>query len=204
MTIVFDAGGVLLWWKPEQTADEAFPDPEIRSRFFSQILAGKLWKLYDAGMISTEEIIRRAEQEEGIPGTQMRRFLDIARDALSPDYRMIALAEELLAAGHRLYVLSNMPYEFADYLKNRYDFWEKFHGTVFSGYIGKAKPDREIFSYLIASYQLVAEETVFIDDTAGNIESAESLGFLTVYFQDALTCRECLKTEFSLLESCST
>ena len=51
-----------------------------------------------------------------------------------------------------------------------------------------AKPEREIFEYLLRRYALSAAETVFVDDHAPNIEAAKELGLHTVWFRDAGQC----------------
>jgi len=51
-----------------------------------------------------------------------------------------------------------------------------------------AKPEREIFEYLLRRYALTPNETVFVDDHPPNIQAAEKLGLHTVWFRDAAQC----------------
>jgi putative hydrolase of the HAD superfamily len=51
-----------------------------------------------------------------------------------------------------------------------------------------AKPEREIFEYLLRRYALAAADTVFVDDHAPNIEAAQKVGLHTVWFRDAAQC----------------
>ena len=46
------------------------------------------------------------------------------------------------------------------------------------------KPDPEIWNLLLRRYGIVAEESVFIDDNAKNIEMAKTLGFITIQITD--------------------
>jgi len=52
---------------------------------------------------------------------------------------------------------------------------------VVSGTEKLIKPDPKIWKVLLERYQINAEESVFIDDNAKNIEVAKSLGFKTVH-----------------------
>jgi 2-haloacid dehalogenase len=43
------------------------------------------------------------------------------------------------------------------------------------------KPDPKIWYVLLERYNLKAQESIFIDDNAKNIETAKSLGFETIH-----------------------
>ena len=59
-----------------------------------------------------------------------------------------------------------------------------FDGQIISGLVKQVKPDRAIYCTLLDTYDLKAEESLFIDDLRANIEAASVLGFHTVLFQD--------------------
>lgn len=46
------------------------------------------------------------------------------------------------------------------------------------------KPNPEIWKVLLERYNIKAEESVFIDDNAKNVEMADSLGFITVHVKE--------------------
>ena len=50
-----------------------------------------------------------------------------------------------------------------------------------SGFEKITKPDPRLFGILLDRYGLKAEESLFIDDTAANIDTANALGFKTVH-----------------------
>ena len=54
--------------------------------------------------------------------------------------------------------------------------------TWSSGEVGLAKPDPRIFSLLLERIGRPAEECVFIDDLAANIQVAAELGFKTILY----------------------
>ena len=60
--------------------------------------------------------------------------------------------------------------------------FENFDGLVFSAPLGIVKPSKDIFEHLLNTYSLKAEESVFIDDTAKNIDCADKIGISTYLF----------------------
>ena len=51
-----------------------------------------------------------------------------------------------------------------------------FDGLVFSGPIGKLKPHKEIFQHLLDTYNISADECIFIDDNLSNVMGANNAG----------------------------
>lgn len=66
--------------------------------------------------------------------------------------------------------------------------------TVFLSYEMKLmKPDPRIYQKVLEQEGLVAEETLFLDDNAANIESASKLGIDTIHVRKPLTILDYLK-----------
>ena len=57
------------------------------------------------------------------------------------------------------------------------------NGIVVSGTEEVIKPDREIFDLLISRYQILPEQSTFIDDNYTNNEAAKNVGFNTIHFK---------------------
>ena len=55
---------------------------------------------------------------------------------------------------------------------------------VISYQISELKPDREIYEYLLNTYGLLAEESVFIDDRQVNIDGARNCNIAGILFQN--------------------
>jgi putative hydrolase of the HAD superfamily len=79
------------------------------------------------------------------------------------------------------------------YIERVYSFLDLFDGIVISSRIHKLKPDEEIFEYLLNRYGLVAEETIFIDDTDVNLIGAAKLGIQPIRFENPDQCERELK-----------
>ena len=63
---------------------------------------------------------------------------------------------------------------------------------MFSYMCHAIKPEKEIFENLLNKYDLKAEECVFIDDRAENIEGAERVGFVGIQFKSYEQAKESL------------
>ena len=95
---------------------------------------------------------------------------------------MAALLDDLLGRGVPLYGLTNFdaaPFERARLLVPQL---ECFVGIVVSGREHLAKPDAAVFDLLLSRYRLQASSTLFVDDSAVNIEAADRLGMRTHHF----------------------
>ncbi len=71
----------------------------------------------------------------------------------------------------------------------RFDFLAWFEGIVISGDVGVNKPDRRIFDHLAARFGIEPAATLFIDDSAANVDAAKALGFRAIQFTDATALR---------------
>ena len=58
---------------------------------------------------------------------------------------------------------------------------EMFDAVVISGEVGMRKPEPAIFAHVLSLLDARAEETVFVDDLAYNVEAAQELGLVGVH-----------------------
>ena len=82
-----------------------------------------------------------------------------------------------MAHGKRVFVLSNYQREAFDRVEREYPFFALFEGRVVSAREGMIKPNADIYECLTQRYGLDPARTLFIDDTAANIEAALHLGW---------------------------
>ena len=93
----------------------------------------------------------------------------------------IAFVQECIEQGHKVFILSNMDKDtFAQFQKMLPGFFEQFDGIVISAEVGLIKPDPAIFAYLLNTYNLDPEETVFIDDQKENLTAAAQIGIYPI------------------------
>ena len=188
MNIVFDLGGVIFRWDPEALAAAHFPGREERGLALRLICGHGDWIELDRGALTYDEAARRAGSRTGIEVNRIRRFLDGTAEHLIPKEDSVGLLRELGAAGHPLYLLSNMHGPVVPCLE-RHDFMRFFKGKIYSCQVGQVKPEGGIYRTLLKTFSLEARDTVFIDDTPSNLPEAEAQGIHTIHFTGAARCR---------------
>lgn len=86
------------------------------------------------------------------------------------------LAENLKSQGHRLILFSNINPIHAPYCLEKHKLLERFDHAVFSYEIGAIKPHDEFFTRAFEKYEIVPDETIYIDDLPDNIETGKRHG----------------------------
>ena len=66
--------------------------------------------------------------------------------------------------------------------KEKMDFLKYMDGAIFSYQYQIIKPDARIYEQLLKNYDLKAQECVFIDDKAENVEAAKAVGYQGIVF----------------------
>ncbi|MGM9705343.1 MAG: HAD family hydrolase [Prevotella sp.] len=182
--IVFDFGGVLVDWNQRYYYRSYFNDDE-RMEFFLNNVCTNEWNLAnDRGRTyaeTTAELAARwPEYEDAI-----RMFpLHWGEMLRGEKPQGVALLRRLHAEGYRLYGLTNWSAENIHVAFERFDFLSLLEGTVVSGIEKTVKPEPEIYNILLERYSLRADESLFIDDRAENVEAARALGFHGVVFDN--------------------
>jgi putative hydrolase of the HAD superfamily len=187
--VIFDLGGVVFDWNPDHIVSRVQPVPELRASLKAALFGHADWRLFDRGTLSESELIERLQLRIGATRQEVEAILDAVRSSLVEKPETLKLIRALQGQGTPLYCLSNMPASVYAHLRQRHNFWDAFTGIVISGEVQMMKPEPEVFMHLLATFNLRAEESVFVDDLLANIESARQLGLRAIWFKDAAQCR---------------
>ena len=139
-----------------------------------------------------EGICSRLSEEDSEIGC---RVYDNWVQTMTPVKGMEKLVVDIHNSGKKLFLLSNISEGFAKtypevkWIKELFD---NFDGIVLSGTIGKTKPNKDIFEYVLGKFGLNADECLFIDDSPKNISAAKAVGIDGYIFDDADKLREFL------------
>ena len=175
--IIFDIGLVLIRFDWDSYMEKLFPaERDVREAVTAAMWHNPDWNQLDRGVLPLDAV-------EQLFIENAPEYADAIREALrrlgeAPEKQPYAIEwiEQLKAMGYRVYYLSN----YFEYLMQEapqvLDFIPHTDGGIFSCHEKITKPDPEIYRRLMARYQLVPEECVFIDDTAVNIDAANALG----------------------------
>lgn len=192
MNVVFDLGGVVFDWQPEAIIRGVFADPESQATAMKGIVEHQDWIELDRGSVSQEQAIKRATARTGLRHQDIEALFHAVPRHLTPIEETIALIRDVKGSGNRLYVLSNMQFASIAYLEKNHHIWDLFDGAVISCRVRKVKPEIAVYEYLLNEYQLIAAETIFIDDLDENLTAASSIGIQTIQFANPVQCRQAL------------
>lgn len=135
---------------------------------------------FEVGAISPEDFIGGFQKQ--LPNASKEDILKAWNAVLAdfPFYRLEFLQE--LSKKYRLFLLSNTDsihintFEEKSGVSFYKDFYDCFEKVYFSFDIGMRKPDPKIYQFVLEQNNLVAENTLFIDDKTENTDSAAALG----------------------------
>jgi putative hydrolase of the HAD superfamily len=191
--VVFDLGGVLLTWNPDDILSGLFPDAGVRARVKEAVFQHNDWHELDRGTFSEEEATRRFIERTGRPAVEIERLMVRTMEYLQPMPESMEIVDHLMHAGVGVYGLSNMRARSLAYIRSRFEFLQKFRGMVASCEVGLLKPERAIYDYLANQYRIAPQETVFIDDHQPNVDGARQAGLHAIWFRSAADCRRQLR-----------
>lgn len=184
-TIVFDIGGVLI-------EREEIDLRDLRKLgIYDEVELRQLMIIYydianENDTATYKEVLEK--YEKALPD----RFKPKAKELieLSMHKRVckytVPLLKELKSKGYKLYYLSNASKHRHEVSKKKglLNFLEYFDGGLISYKEGVEKPNPEFYNRLLKKYKLKASDCLFIDDNSSNIETAQNLGFKTLYYNN--------------------
>lgn len=183
--IVFDMGMVLVSFNWMHYLD-SLPFPrEIKETMTQKALANQsVWNEHDRGVMSDEEFLVFASKDAPEILEPLRVYMDgVGKIIQEYDYSR-AWLHSLKERGYRIYILSNYgaaPYRYA---RENFTYFGEADGIVISSDVKMIKPEPGIYQYLLKTYGLKPEETVFLDDRRDNIEAAEAFGIKGIVFEN--------------------
>lgn len=180
--VVFDFGGVLVTWRPQEIIDSFYAEPVLREALRTHAFQHDDWLDMDRGTLDEATVASRCAARMARPEAELRALFDHVRLALKPIEPTVALLRELRGRGFKLYGLSNMSATIFAYLAERHEFFQLFDGIVVSGAVKLLKPEAAIYEHLRDRFELDFAESVFIDDLARNVESARRVGLPSIQF----------------------
>lgn len=182
-TIIFDIGNVLADFTWEAHYRSFGYSEEILERLANATVKNPLWNEYDRGVMSDEEIVQSfIERDPGIEKEIREALRDKGSMVVRNDYA-IPWIQKLQEKGYRCLYLSNFSESAGRDCSAALDFIPYMDGGILSYQEKVVKPDPEIYRRLLTRYSLKEEESVFLDDTPGNVEAARALGLYGICFQ---------------------
>ncbi len=181
--IIFDMGGVLRVWDPEEFMEAMKIPADDRKILMREIFGAVEWPMQDLGLITEEETLERVraripERLHCAAEKLVLHWEDLSR----PVPGMADAIRRLKENGYGIWLLSNAS-------KRHGQYWGKipgseyFDGLVISAFEGVLKPDLTIYRTILSRFGLKAEECVFTDDMPANAAGALAVGMDAFVFR---------------------
>ena len=178
--IIFDFGDVFINLDKEATYRELY-------RLGVEEISEKMIQVYydyEKGLISTDDFVDYFHNEFAIEKEDLVK----AWNAILLDFpleRLVFLKELAASNKYRLFLLSNTNDMHISWIQKDWgmdlysEFKNCFEQFYLSHEIQMRKPNTDIYEFVLEENNLVPSETIFIDDTLENTETAEKLGIKT-------------------------
>ncbi len=184
--IIFDLGGVILNLNYQLTSN-AFKKLGVTDfdDYYSQSAQVDLFNSFEKGLISSKEFILSAQK--ALPNNLAEKDIISAWNSMLLDLpaKRLSLLQDL-KKNFRLFLLSNTNEIHIAFFENKIKeagqletYYGSFEKIYYSSRIKLRKPNLDCFEYILNQNKILANETLFIDDSVQHIDAAKDLGIIT-------------------------
>ena len=194
---LFDLGNVFFDWNPERILKPIFNDDERMNFFINNISFPLLDTRCDAG-ITIEVAVNDAVKKFPDFEKEIKLYYPNHRNMVGGFFqKTIDIFYKVKNLNYPCYILSNWSAETYEGMEETYPFLKDFDGKIISGRDFLIKPDPAIYELAISRFDLVPQETLFIDDRLDNIQAAQNLNFQTIHLTDPSLIQELIEPYIS-------
>lgn len=148
---------------------------------------------FDLGELSSMSYWSKLGEDAGrkVADSEIHQLIDWDIEMWGRENRiMVDWRHALRAAGIKVGLLSNMHPDMINSVKDKFDWLRDLDFVAFSADIEMTKPDIKIYEYTLKEMNVKAEHSLFIDDRAGNVEAARSIGMNAIQFDSVEQLRQ--------------
>lgn len=189
--LLVDIGDVLLLKNRENSktftellADELHIDIEL-----AQAVNKAHYSVMDVRFIPEDEFVANLKKDLGYeaPNDIFSYFVKAYEKQVRPNTEFQEFLHEMRNLGIKTAVLSNTIAIYRD-IQERLGISERdgFDPILYSWQVEMVKPNKEIYELALKVLNTNPDEIIFIDDKAGHLEGAQSVGMKTVLFDNNL------------------
>ena len=192
--IVFDLGGVLIDWNPSYVFDQLFDDEEKKKYFFENVCTPDWNEEQDAGRSlkeATETLVAQHPDWKEYIEAYYGRWPEMLGGPIEETVEILRALKD--KNEYKIYALTNWSGELFPIALGMYDFLHWFDGRLVSGDEKMRKPFPEFYQLMMDRFDLVPQQTLFIDDNLRNIKAAEAFGIHCIHFTSSQQLKENLE-----------
>jgi len=184
--IIFDLGGVIIDIDSQKTIEKLEALNKSGKPLVPRIENAEFLYQFERGEISNQEFYQSINNL-----LKIEQNHSLIREAWNsmllgiPQKRIEKLYQ--LRETFRIFLLSNTNSvhflklkDILDHTMGFNDFEKIFESTFYSHLIGKRKPDLGCYHYVINEMNLIADKTLFVDDSLVNVEGARKAGLKSI------------------------
>ena len=187
---LFDLGNVFFDWNPERILKPIFNDDERMNFFINNISFPLLDTRCDAGItieVAVNDAIKKFPEFE----KEIKLYYPNHGNMVGGFFqKTVDVFYKIKELNYPCFVLSNWSAETYEGMEETYPFLKDFDGKIISGRDFLIKPDPAIYELAISRFDLIPQETLFIDDRLDNIEAAQKFNFQTIHLTDPSLIQE--------------
>jgi putative hydrolase of the HAD superfamily len=182
-TIIFDLGNVIAFFDHFRTIERVMPfSPFSPHEMYASVYAGTLEEQFERGLMAPAAFLQAVHR-----AWQLRCDIDFLSHAFGNIFHANTETCDLipkLKGRYRLVLGSNTNAIHARRFLTQFSgVLAQFDSLVLSHEVGTRKPDAEFFQCCLRRANARADECVFIDDLAANIEGATAIGFHGIVYR---------------------
>jgi putative hydrolase of the HAD superfamily len=200
LAVVWDYGNVLSLPQATDAIAEMAQLCRLKLSDFEQLYWLRRLE-YDRGDFQGLHYWREIGQRAGVEFDEQtcRQLIDLDnRSWAHANEQTVAFAGQLHESGIKTAILSNMPWDFRQYLSVGCRWLPPFDHHTYSCEIHSVKPEAEIYEHCLQGLGVPPEQVVFVDDREPNIDGARRLGITAVHFSSTTQALSELQALFEL------
>ncbi len=179
--IIFDIGNVILNFNLSHILPNFTENKEDQDFILKNIINSPEWlgyALIDTGYLTKEAAIeivkdRTNHQKDELIDNFWNHYIEYS----FVDKKVLELIRKLKENDYKIYILSNINQYVYNFIKPS-GLFELVDGYVLSYQVHKIKPNEDIYKTLIEKYNLIPNESLFIDDNKANVDTANKIGLI--------------------------
>jgi epoxide hydrolase-like predicted phosphatase len=184
--IIFDLGNVLVHVDFAKSR-RLLLSAGVKEKDFKRFFTKKNRRSFELGKITTNEFMDLAYYKLGKKVSKARLKL-LFTDMFCEITEMKEFLQNLSKRKkYRLFLMSNTNPLHFNYAQNHFPYIKLFDVFILSYRMKMVKPDKRLFKAVINKYNLVPEETLFIDDLEENCRAAGDTGLKTICYKNYRT-----------------
>ena len=177
--VIFDIGSVIAYFKQDKVLSEFTSDKDEQKFIVDEVINSPEWAKYgliDTGFLPLESMGKIiCDRTNHIHDDLVMDFAVNHVTHLEVQESILNLITKLKNNGYNVYILSNTNESCVKYM-SKTGMFDLVDGYVLSYEVGMVKPYQGIYKELLNKYNLVPNESLFLDDLEANINTARELG----------------------------